>query len=91
MSSATDYSVPLETEKLFKDGLLQNPLLPNLPKELQELGKHVHFEGSKDPNIPINWRFAESIAAAKAFEATMLNCLLGRKYGTGPVEISIDT
>jgi hypothetical protein len=85
------YSVPTETQKLFEDGILQNPLMPDLPEELVSLSKHVRFEGSDKPIIPINWRFAESISAIKAFEATMLNYLLTKKYGIGPVDININT
>lgn len=65
--------------------------MPNLPASLKELSRLVHFEGNALPSIPFNWRWAESISALKAFEATMLNCLLTRKYLISPVEVTINT
>lgn len=91
MGSTSKYSVPSEARRVFENGILRNPLMDALPKELESLSRHVRFEGSFRPIIPINWRFAESISAIKAFEATMLNYLLGRKYKIDPVEIVINT
>ncbi|KAI1482857.1 CoA-transferase family III [Daldinia eschscholtzii] len=76
------YSVPQEAQRVFQDGILNNPLMKDLPQELYSLSQAVQFEGSAKPNIPINWRFAESISAMKAFEATMLNYLITKKYGS---------
>ncbi|KAI0967716.1 CoA-transferase family III domain-containing protein [Xylaria arbuscula] len=91
MGSVADYSVPHEARNLFEDGILRNPLQKDLPPGLEALAKHVHFKGSKLPSVPINWRFAESISALKAFEATMLNLLVSRKYNVEPSDITIDT
>ncbi|KAI1752485.1 CoA-transferase family III domain-containing protein [Xylaria castorea] len=91
MGASTEYSVPREAKSLFEDGILRNPLHSGLPSEIEALAKHVHFEGSSRPSIPINWRFAESISALKAFEATMLNLLVSRKYNVEPSEITINT
>ncbi|TGJ83218.1 hypothetical protein E0Z10_g5546 [Xylaria hypoxylon] len=91
MVSLTAYSVPHEAKRLFEDGILRNPLQKDLPSELEALANHVHFEGSSRPSIPINWRFAESISALKAFEATMLNLLVSRKYNVEPSDITINT
>ncbi|KAJ8122604.1 hypothetical protein O1611_g9799 [Lasiodiplodia mahajangana] len=91
MGSPTEYSVPLEARNLFEDGILRNPLHRGLPAELEDLAKHVHFKGSNLPSIPINWRFTESISALKAFEATMLNLLVSRKYNVEPSDITINT
>ncbi|KAJ5755445.1 hypothetical protein N7533_004988 [Penicillium manginii] len=91
MGSTDQYSVPSEAKQVFENGILRNPLMSTLPKELVSLSKHVRFEGSSQPIIPINWRFAESISAIKAFEATMLNHLLGQKYKIDPVEVVINT
>lgn len=91
MGSIHQYSVPTEAKKLFEEGILQNPLMPDLPKELASLSKLVGFEGSDKPIIPINWRLAESISSIKAFEATMLNYLLTKKYSIPPVKIKINT
>ena len=84
-------SVPHEAKALFRSGILENPLMSNLPTSLEELGQLVHFEGNELPSVPVNWRWAESISALKAFEATMVNYLLIRKYGISPVEITINT
>ncbi|KAF3018923.1 hypothetical protein E8E14_010767 [Neopestalotiopsis sp. 37M] len=86
------YSIPEQTDRLFRKEILANRLLEkNLPAEAHEAASTVTFEGSDAPTLPINWRFAESIAALKAYEATILNILLKKKYGVGPVEIKINT
>ena len=91
MSSTSAYSVPRESKKLFIEGILKNPLIQGLPTELIDSAQLIHFEGNDLPSIPINWRWAESIAALKAFEATMLNHLSTRKYSIHPVEVTINT
>lgn len=91
MVSQTEYSVTKEAQSVFEDGILANPLMKDLPPQLRDLSKRVRFYGSADPIIPINWRFAESISAIKALEATMLNLLLTRKYEIDPVDICINT
>ncbi|KAL8789895.1 MAG: hypothetical protein Q9195_006605 [Heterodermia aff. obscurata] len=92
MSSTLTYSVPQESKKLFIEGILKNPLIQSLlPTELIDSAQLIHFEGNQLPSIPINWRWAESIAALKAFEAAMLNYLLTRKYNIPPVEVTINT
>lgn len=90
--AAEHYSVPEQTGLLFRKGILANPLLEkNLPTEAQEAASTITFEGSDAPSLPINWRFAESISALKAYEATILNVILKKKYGVGPVQIKINT
>ncbi|KAI0106555.1 CoA-transferase family III [Hypoxylon sp. NC0597] len=89
--NSSNYSVPQQAQNVFEEGILKNPLMKNLPPELRSLSKNVQFEGSSRPNIPINWRFAESISALKAFEATMLNYLITRKYKIEPADITINT
>ncbi|KAF3920777.1 hypothetical protein ABW20_dc0104811 [Dactylellina cionopaga] len=84
------YSVPQEALAVLQKGILENPLM-DLPPELKSLSKHLSFEGSSNPAIPINWRFAESIAALKGFEALMLNLLVTQKYKTKPLDITINT
>ncbi|KAM4057777.1 coA-transferase family III domain-containing protein [Hirsutella rhossiliensis] len=91
MSALSDYSVPREAEAVFRRQILRNPLMQDLPGELHELGRLVRFRGNALPGIPVNWRWAESISALKAFEATMLNHLLSCKYGVSPVEVTINT
>lgn len=90
-SSNTTYSVPEEARKLFETGILNNPLMSGIPVETKSLSKHVTFEGSTKPIIPINWRFAESISSLKAFEATMLNLLIMRKYRVPALDVAINT
>lgn len=76
----TTYSIPNEAQKIFEQEILNNPLIPTLPKEIQEAGKLVNFTGNDAPSIPVNWRFAESASALKALEASLLNVLRVRKY-----------
>lgn len=86
------YSIPQETQKIFENGILNNPLISStLPKGITEAAAKVRFEGSDKPSIPINWRFAESISALKGFEAAMINVLLQRKYDTEPQEAIVNT
>ncbi|KAK8052184.1 CoA-transferase family III domain-containing protein [Apiospora rasikravindrae] len=91
--TAGRYSVPNEAESLFRKGVMGNPLIEkNLPDGAIEASKTIRFEGSEKPSLPINWRFAESIAAIKAYEATVINVLLQRKYGMEkPAEVVINT
>ena len=56
------YSAQREAQDLLINGIIRNPLMKSLPTELETLSKHVRYEGSSLPSIPINWRFAESIA-----------------------------
>ncbi|KAH6668285.1 CoA-transferase family III domain-containing protein [Halenospora varia] len=91
MGSTLHYSVPLESERLLKNSILLNVLHKDLPDEAVEYGSLVRFEGSNNPSIPINWRFAESVASLKGFEAVMINVLLKRKYGVDPGEVVINT
>lgn len=91
MCSPIAYSVPQEAEAVFQQGILENPLMQYLPASLKELSRLVRFEGNALPSIPVNWRWAESISALKALEATMLNYLLTRKYKISPVEVTINT
>lgn len=91
MCSPSAYSVPREAEALFQQGILENPLMQYLPASLKELSRFVRFEGNALPSIPVNWRWAESISALKALEATMLNYLLILKYKISPVEVTINT
>jgi hypothetical protein len=52
--SAMEYSVPLEAQKIFKNEILKNSLLPALPSEIHAAGDAVHFGGHALPSIPIN-------------------------------------
>jgi hypothetical protein len=91
MTLSENYSVPDEASKLLLEGIVQNPLIKDLPDNAAQLCGRVKFEGHATPSIPINWRFSESIAALKGFEAVMLNNLLTRKYGIAPVDVTINT
>lgn len=85
------YSVQSETQDVFEKEILNNPLIPSLPPEIRDAGRLVHFTGNSSPSIPINWRFAESVSALKAFEASMLNVLRAKKYGAEFSEVNINT
>ncbi|WEW55601.1 hypothetical protein PRK78_001032 [Emydomyces testavorans] len=87
----TLYSVPRQASKVFREGLLSG----SRTKEhlINGLGKYatVAFEGSQDPILPINWRFAESVSALKALEATYVNAILHKLYGVPPQKALINT
>ncbi|EME46193.1 hypothetical protein DOTSEDRAFT_70246, partial [Dothistroma septosporum NZE10] len=85
------YSIPKEARHIFVNEILYNALVPTLPQDIKDAGKLVRFTGSDVPSIPINWRFAESVSALKAFEASMLNVLRKRKYGSELSWVTIDT
>ena len=85
------YSVQRESRTLFEHEILENPLIPSLPADIKEASRYVHFSGNDLPSIPINWRFAESVSVMKAFEASMLNVLRARKYGTKYSDVDINT
>lgn len=91
-SSSSSYSVPKETEKILKTGIIANPLIaPNLPLDVEKYASLITFTGNDKPNIPINWRFAESISALKALESIWINNLLVEKYKEEPKKVVIDT
>ncbi|KAK0220995.1 CoA-transferase family III domain-containing protein [Armillaria nabsnona] len=85
------YSIPLQAAELLSIGILSNPL-HNLPADIKEAASLVEYVGSDEPCMPINWRFAESIASIKGLEGAMLNVLLKRlekyfpNYDTHDVE-----
>lgn len=92
MASPGAYSVPLESERLLHHGIIQHDYhKTRLPREAAEYAKLVRFEGTDNPSIAINWRYAESVASLKGLEAVMINVLLKRKYGVKPVEVVINT
>lgn len=91
MGSLADYSVPQEAKAIFLTGILENPLVKDLPSDLKSLAHLVKFEGNSKPSVPLNWKFAESMAALKALEATMINRLIQKKYNAEPAEVTIDT
>ncbi|KAH7391124.1 CoA-transferase family III domain-containing protein [Phaeosphaeria sp. MPI-PUGE-AT-0046c] len=86
------YSIPKEAQKVFQNGILSNPLIAStLPKDIEDAAKTIRFEGSDQPSVPINWRFAESISALKGVEAAIVNVLLKQKYGVEPQDAVINT
>ena len=91
-SDFEDYSVPVEAKSIFWESILRNPLIKsNLPDGVEDAALRITFEGSATPTVPICWRFAESVSALKAHEASVLNVLLKRKYEVGPVGVDINT
>lgn len=91
MGAQGNYSVPKEAQRLLQEGILENPLMKDLPIELRSLSDYVQFEGNDKPSVPINWRFAESISALKGLEAVMVNYLITRKYKTELAKVTINT
>lgn len=90
--AAADYAVPAQAKHVFEKGILAHPRIRmHLPAGADAAAKRVTFEGSAAPSLPINWRLAESIAALKAYEATVLNVLLQHKYGIAPARVEINT
>ncbi|KAF9781433.1 hypothetical protein IL306_014052, partial [Fusarium sp. DS 682] len=89
--SQSSYSVPTESRALLLEKLIGNSLHSSLPVEAKEFALDIKFEGSCLPCLPINWRFAESVASLKALEAVLINVLIGRKYAQGPFPITINT
>jgi hypothetical protein len=86
------YSVPKQAQLVFEDGILNNPLIAkNASKDLKQYAARLRFEGSDSPVIPINWRFAESISALKAYEGVLVMALLKQKYGVAVEELVINT
>lgn len=90
-STINTYSIPAESQRLLQDGIIKNKLQKNLPPETETCAANVRYEGSRLPSIAVNWRLAESMAALKGFEATMINVLIGRKYNSPPLPIVINT
>lgn len=91
-TSTSSYSVPAEAERVLKAGIIANPLIAkDLPLDVEKYTKLIKFVGNDKPNIPINWRFAESISALKALESIWINNLLVEKYRVKPKAVVIDT
>jgi len=91
MSLLQIYAIQKETETILWEGILHNPHHKYLPDGITYAARKIAFSGSKLPSIPINWRFAESVSALKAFEGAMLNVLLHKKYESPYQNISINT
>jgi hypothetical protein len=91
--TAPQYSVPEATRCVLDQGILKNPRLKhNIPEGAAELAaENVKFLGTNQPSVPVNWRFAESVSALKAYEASVLSLLIKKKYGVDAGEIHINT
>jgi crotonobetainyl-CoA:carnitine CoA-transferase CaiB-like acyl-CoA transferase len=89
--TSENYSVPEEAMKVFQQGIVNNPLLQHLHKELDSVSHLVKYQGSDFPKVPINWRFCESISALKGLEASMINIINKKKYNAEPQAVLIDT
>ncbi|KAK0205346.1 CoA-transferase family III domain-containing protein [Desarmillaria ectypa] len=84
------YSIPLQAAKLLSTGIPSNPL-HDFPVDIKEAAGLVEYVGSDEPCMPINWRFAESIASTKGLEGATLNVVPKHKYGIPYRKIVIDT
>ncbi|KAH7024757.1 CoA-transferase family III domain-containing protein [Microdochium trichocladiopsis] len=90
---AETYSVPAEAHRVLHEGIFGNPRVAhNVPGGAAEIAaQSVRFKGNDQPSVPVNWRFAESAAALKAYEASVLSLLVRKKYGVDAGEVIIDT
>ncbi|KAM0346740.1 hypothetical protein ACHAP4_011652 [Fusarium culmorum] len=90
---AAQYSVPEATQRVLDQGIFKNPRLRhNIPEGAAEVAaKSVKFLGNNQPSVPVNWRFAKSVSALKAYEASVLSLLIQKKYKADVGEIRIDT
>lgn len=78
--SASTYSVPSGARQVFEQGIISNARITKfLPPEVTDFSRQITFSGDSEPSIPVNWRFAESAAALKALEATLIAALMKRK------------
>jgi len=88
----SEYSIPHETAKILREGILENPLNERvLPRDAKKHADLITYEGSDLPTLPINWRFAESVSALKGLEAAVVNVLLERKYNVPAAKVTINT
>lgn len=86
------YSVVREAADVLKNGILNHPTTaPHLISGLDKYADFVSFEGSDNPSLPVNWRFAESIAALKGLESIYVNAILDKVYGVAPQKVLINT
>ncbi|KAK5987469.1 Acetyl-coenzyme A transferase nodX [Cladobotryum mycophilum] len=87
------YSVPEETARVFRDGILLNPLISkDLPPEVTAQDEStIRFTGSDIPSLPVNWKYAEAVSSLKGLEASIVNALLQRRYGIKPQSVTIKT
>jgi hypothetical protein len=77
--------------RVFKKGIVNNPLHKNLHNDLNSVAHLIKYTGSNFPKIPINWRFCESISALKGLEASMINIFNKKKYDAEPQSVFINT
>lgn len=85
------YSVPEESRRCLLNGILGHKGHQALATECHDYANLIKYVGYGHPKMPINWRFAESVASLKGFEAIMLCLLLKRKYDFTPQEVTINT
>jgi hypothetical protein len=84
------YSVPEASNQVLINGILNSPKV-KAPEYVKALASKAHFKGSDSPSIPINWRFAESISALKAYEGLSVAALISQKYKIEAPEVTINT
>ncbi len=86
-----EYSVIDQSYQLLNNSILNNPVIAKLlPLKAAGYAQRIKFEGTETPAIPVNWRFAESIAVLKATEGIMMNALLEQKYGIEPQDVVVN-
>jgi len=86
------YSIVDEAVKVFRKSILENPLVKqHLVEGLEKYADPISFAGSPKPVLPVNWRFAESVASLKALEGTYVNAILDKVYGVPQQNAVINT
>ncbi|KAI9306524.1 putative L-carnitine dehydratase [Cunninghamella echinulata] len=85
------YNLQEECMNLFHSSIIDNDKVTYSSDLKQLASTKLRFEGSQQPGIPINWRFAESISVLKAFEGLSILDLVQKKYNTTIDNITINT
>ncbi|KAI9307505.1 putative L-carnitine dehydratase [Cunninghamella echinulata] len=85
------YNLQEECMNLFHSSIINNDKVTYSSDLKQLASTKLRFEGSQQPGIPINWRFAESISVLKAFEGLSILDLVQKKYNTTIDNITINT
>ncbi|CAO3640530.1 unnamed protein product [Cunninghamella echinulata] len=85
------YNLQEECMNLFHSSIINNDKVTYSSDLKQLASTKLRFEGSQQPGIPINWRFAESISVLKAFEGLSILDLVQKKYNKTIDNITINT
>ena len=85
------YSIVREAYILLRTAALEHPQTTALlPTQAKAYAEKIKFTGNDSPSIPVNWRFAESVAVLKALEGIMINALLEKKYSVEAQDVVVN-